>query len=129
MGAAVLGIGASISDEASERDAWLAEGESLLAVQTLGHNHLFFRGFAIEACLIGGRSDEARRHATELTRFTASEPMPFTDLIVERAGLLANALDGRLSAEDRARLAELAARAERVGYRRLARPMRATLSV
>lgn len=124
MGAAVLGIGASISDEPTERDAWLAEGESLLGVQTLGHNHLFYRGFAIEACLAAGRSDEARRHATELTRFTAGEPMPFTDLTVERAGLMADAIDRRLTAEGRARLGELAARAERVGYRRLAKPMR-----
>jgi class 3 adenylate cyclase/tetratricopeptide (TPR) repeat protein len=124
MGAAILGIGANITDQPAERDAWLAEGESLLAVQTLGHNHLFYRRFAIEACLAAGRPDEARRHAAELARFTAAEPMPFTDLVVERAGLLADALDGRLTAEGRPRLAELAARAERTGYRRLAVPMR-----
>jgi len=124
MGAVVLGIGASVTDDPAERGAWLAEGESLLAAPTLGHNHLFFRSFAIEACLAARLSDEARRHAAELARFTAGEPMPFTDLVAERAGLLADAIDGRLTAEGRARLGELAARAERAGYLRVARPMK-----
>ncbi|MFO1161004.1 MAG: adenylate/guanylate cyclase domain-containing protein [Reyranellaceae bacterium] len=125
MGAAILGIGASLSDDPAERDAWLVEGEGLLAVQTLGHNHLFYRAYAIEACLAAGRPDEARHHADALARFTAPEPMPYTDLIAQRAQLLADVLEGRLTAEGRATLSELAARAERTGYRRLAKAMRA----
>ncbi|MGD9882754.1 MAG: adenylate/guanylate cyclase domain-containing protein [Reyranella sp.] len=127
MGAAILGIGASISDDPAEREAWLIEGEALLGAQTLGHNHLFYRSFAVDACLAAGRPDEARRHAAALARFTAIEPMPYTDLIVQRGALLADAQEGWLTAERRATLAELAARAERTGYHRLAKPMRAIL--
>ncbi|MFO1085587.1 MAG: hypothetical protein U1E21_13555 [Reyranellaceae bacterium] len=53
--------------------------------------------------------------------------MVCTDLIIERAALLADAVERRLTAEGRARLGELASRAERAGYRQLARPMREVL--
>jgi len=111
----------------AERDAWLAEGETLLEGPTLGHNHLFFRRNAIEATIAAGRTKEARRHATALAEYVAHEPMPFTDLITRRAALLADAADGRLSAQARSELSELTRRAERTGFHRLVAPMRVAL--
>jgi hypothetical protein len=127
MGPVALGIGAALAGDPAERDSWLAEGEALLAGPTLGHNHLFFRRSAIEASLAAGRPDEARRHATALSDFAAREPMPFTDLVSRRGILLADAVDGKLTPESRAELHELARRAERAGYIRLAEPMLAAL--
>ena len=124
IGALTLGIAAAISVDQAERDAWLAEGEALLAKPTLSHNHLFFRRYAIEASLAAGRGDEARRHALALASHAAAEPMPYTEMVVRRGLLLADAADGLLSAEGRAELNALAALAERAGCFRLARATR-----
>ena len=61
IGPLALGIAAKLVDDAG--DTFLREGEALLSRPTLGHNHIFFRRYAIEAELAAGRSDEARRHA------------------------------------------------------------------
>jgi class 3 adenylate cyclase/tetratricopeptide (TPR) repeat protein len=124
IGALTLGIAAAISADQAERDAWLAEGEALLAKPTLSHNHLFFRRYAIEASLAAGRTYEARRHAAALAAHVAAEPMPYTEMVVRRGMLLADAADGRLSAEGQAELNVLASQAERAGCHRLARAMR-----
>jgi hypothetical protein len=124
IGALTLGIAAAISADPAERDAWLAEGEALLGKPTLSHNHLFFRRYAIEACLAASRTDEARRHAAALAAHVAAEPMPYTEMVVRRGMLLADAADGRLSPEERAELNVLATQAERAGCHRLARAMR-----
>ena len=127
MGAVALGIGAALSDDPAERDAWLVEGEALLQQPTLGHNHFFFRRNAIEASIAAGRTDEARHHAKALAEYSAQEPMPFTDLVIRRGMLLADASDGRLSAEGRAELSELQHRAHKAGYLRLSGAMAAVL--
>ena len=127
IGALTLGIAAAISTDRNERDAWLAEGEALLAKPTLSHNHLFFRRYAIEACLPAGNADAARHHAAALASHVAAEPMPYTEMVVRRGMLLADACDGRLSAEGRAELSVLATQAERAGCRRLARAMRESI--
>jgi len=123
VGALTLGIAAAITLDPAERDVWLAEGEALLAKPTLSHNHLFFRRYAIEAALAAGRTDEVQRHAAALASHAAAEPMPFTDMVVRRGLLLADAANGRLSNEGRAELNALLAQAERAGCLRLARPM------
>ena len=128
VGALALGIAATITIDPAERDAWLAEGEALLAKPTLSHNHLFFRRYAIEAVLAAGRPAEARRHAAALALHAAAEPMPFTDVVVRRGMLLADAADGRLTNEGRSELNALLAQAERVGCLRLAHRMREALA-
>jgi class 3 adenylate cyclase/tetratricopeptide (TPR) repeat protein len=120
---AALGIGAALTDDPAERAAWLAEGEAGLAGPTLVHNHLFFRRNAIDAVLAAGKSGEARRHAAALADYTAHEPLPLTDLIVRRAELLADALDGRLTPEKRAELSRLAATGQQSGFVQLAKAM------
>lgn len=119
LGPMALGIGAALSDDPGERDAWLIDGESLLQKPTLGHNHFFFRQNAIEASIAAGRTGEARRHAKALAEYSAPEPLPFTDLVIRRGTLLADAADNMLSAEGRAELNELHDRAQRAGFLRL----------
>ena len=55
--------------------------------------------------------------------YTAHEPLPLTDLIVRRAELLADAVDGRLTPEKRAELSELAATGQQSGFVQLAKAM------
>ena len=80
-GLATLGIAAAITADQAERNAWLAEGEALLAKPTLSHIHLFFRRYAIVAALVAGQPAEARRHATALASHAAAEPMPDVPLV------------------------------------------------
>lgn len=123
MGPAALGIAARLVDDPQERRAFLEEGEPLLAGPSLGHNHFFFRRYAIDAELAAGRPDEARRHADALARYTEREPTPLTDLVVRRGILLADAAEGRLTPETRAELSERAQAAVRSGYLTLSRAM------
>jgi class 3 adenylate cyclase len=127
LGGIVFGIGAALTDDPSERDSWLEKGDALLSVPSLAHNHLFFRRYAIDASLKAGRTAEMRRHAHALRAFVAAEPNPFVDLVVQRAMLLADALDGRLEPARRADLSQLGERALRAGYRQLAGAMLAVL--
>jgi hypothetical protein len=127
VGALALGTAANLTDDPMERDGWLAEGEALLSKRALGHNHLYFRRGAIDASLAAGRTGEVRRHAAALAKFADREPLPFTDLVVRRGMLLADARDGTLSPEGRAELSQLAARAEKARFLQLAAAMRAAV--
>lgn len=82
------------ADDAGRRDA-ISRGEALLDSGSLSHNHLWFRRDAIDASLAAGEADEARRHAAALERYTAAEPLPWSDFHVARARALADALRGR----------------------------------
>jgi class 3 adenylate cyclase/tetratricopeptide (TPR) repeat protein len=123
MGAVALGMAAKLMDDPRERQAYLSEGETLLAGPTLGHNHYFFRRYAMEAELAAGHPGEARRHARELARYCEREPTPLTDLLVRRGLLLADAAEGRLVPETRAELNERGRAAERLGFVTLAKAM------
>ena len=101
----------------------LDEGDTLLAAPTLGHNHFFFRRYAIDAELAAGHAEEARRHALALGLYAEREPTPFTDLVVRRGVLLADAAVGRLKPEGRAELSERGHAAKRLGFANLADAM------
>jgi hypothetical protein len=104
----------------------LGEGDKLLAAPTLGHNHFFFRRYAIDAELAAGRAEEARRHALALAQYAEREPTPLTDLVVRRGVLLADASAGRLTPEARAELSERGNAAQRLGFANLASAMLAS---
>ena len=123
MGPAVFGMAARLIDEPAERQMLLDEGDKLLAAPTLGHNHFFFRRYAIDAELAAGHPEEARRHALALAKYAAREPTPLTDLVVRRGVLLADAAVGRLTPEGRAELSERGRAAERLGFASLASAM------
>jgi hypothetical protein len=123
MGPATFGIAARLIDDPGERQALLDEGDALLAAPTLGHNHFFFRRYAIEAELAAGRPEEARRHALALAQYAEREPTPLTDLVVRRGVLLADAAAGRMTPEGRAELSERGSVARRLGFATLANAM------
>lgn len=123
MGPATFGMAARLINDPEERRALLGEGDRLLAAPTLGHNHFFFRRYAIDAELAAGRAEEARRHALALARYAEREPTPLTDLVVRRGVLLADAAMGRLTPAARAELSERGAIAKRLGFASLADAM------
>ena len=91
-------MAAKLIDDPDERQALLSEGDKLLAAPTLGHDHFFFRRYAIDAELAVGHAEEARRHALALARYAEREPTPLTDLVVRRGVLLADAAVGAADA-------------------------------
>ena len=99
------------------RQAAFAAGEALLAKGAVGHNHFGFRRFAIEAALLAKAWDEAEAQADALVRRTAAEPLPYSDLIVERGRILARMGRGTARDEDAAKLAALRAKAAAADFR------------
>ncbi|MFA6153125.1 tetratricopeptide repeat protein [Mesorhizobium sp.] len=88
-GARVLGEAALNEPGTTRRKAILARGEALLATGCIGSNHLWFYRDAIDACLEHDDTTEALRFAAALKRYTAHEPMVWTDTIVRRCEHLA----------------------------------------
>jgi hypothetical protein len=89
MGPVILGMLALAAEDLGLREGSLSEGEALLASNGLAHNHLLFRRDAIDACLETGDRAGALRHAMALRAFTCTEPLPWSDFLVDRACLLA----------------------------------------
>lgn len=123
LGPATFGMAARLIADPQQRQALLDEGDTLLAAPTLGHNHFFFRRYAIDAELAAGHAEEARRHALALGLYAEREPTPFIDLVVRRGVLLADAAAGRLKPEGRAELSERGHTAKRLGFANLADAM------
>jgi hypothetical protein len=108
FGSAILGTLALTTDDEGERDAALAEGEALLDSGSVSHNHFFFARDAIDTALAAGELDRARAHAARLRAYTSAEPLPWSDLVIERAEALASAAadpPGRADVDTLSRLA------------------------
>jgi class 3 adenylate cyclase/tetratricopeptide (TPR) repeat protein len=116
-GALIEAIRAIIMGPCDAARAILDYGESLLRQTSMAHSHLFFRAFAIDWAIAAGEWDRVTRYADDLAKFTAAEPLPYTDMIVERARLLAayrrDPSDERIQAATDA----LAAKADAVDFR------------
>ena len=109
-GSFLYGLLGLIETERSAREAALAAGEALIAKGAGGHNHFWFRRYAIEAALQAEEWDAADAHADVLARRMAAEPLPLSDLIVERGRILARMGRGTARDEDVGELAALRAR-------------------
>ena len=99
------------------RQAAFAAGEALLAKGAVGHNHFFFRRYAIEAALQWGAGDVADAQADALTERSTAEPLPYSDLIVKRGHILARMGRGTARDEDAGELAALRAKAAAADFR------------
>lgn len=108
-GPVLLSILARATDDATEREQALKEGEALLAAGCVSHSYLDFYSNAIEVSLQHQQWNEALRHAAALESYTAREPMPLTDAIVRRARLLAAAGISQATPKLRQELEDLAA--------------------
>jgi class 3 adenylate cyclase/tetratricopeptide (TPR) repeat protein len=117
VGPILYGLLALIETERSGREAALAAGEALLAKGVVGHNHFWFRRYAIEVALQVEEWDDADAHANALAERTAAEPLPYSDLIVERGRILARMGRGTAGDEAAAELAALRAKAAAADFR------------
>ena len=87
-GAAILGTLARATDSADRRRTALAEGESLLAAGSVGHNFLEFYEDAIEASLESKDWQGVTRYTALLEDYVAAEPLPSTDFVIARGRAL-----------------------------------------
>lgn len=117
MGPMILAATALTSDDSEERADLLAEGEALLRAGSLSHNHIFFYRYAIEASLESANWAEVVRFAEALALYTKAEPMPLSDLIIDRARALASHGRGDRHGGMLDQLRELRDRGEKFGYR------------
>jgi class 3 adenylate cyclase len=117
VGPIIYGLLGLIETERSAREAALAAGEALIAKGAGGHNHFWFRRYAIEAALSSEAWDEAQAHADALARRTAAEPLPYSDLIIERGRILARMGRGTARDEDLGELAALRAKSAAADFR------------
>ena len=95
--------------------ALLRQGEELLARGCVSHNYLEFYRHAIEFSLRHGQSAEARRYAAALVDYTQGEPLPWADVIIRRALLLAD-LSEEPDVDLESQLAALGADIEAMGF-------------
>jgi len=83
----------------------------------MAHNHIFFREFAIDWAMQVGDWNLVERYAGDLAQFCAADPLPYVDIIVERARLLARLRRAPEDATARRQIDLLAARAKEVDFR------------
>ncbi len=114
-GPVVLGGIVATTDDPEERHAALAEGRVVLAGGSPSHTHLLFGRDAIEGCLAAGELDTALALADALEAYTAAEPVAWASFWIARARALAALHRAGPSPALAARLAALAAEAERIG--------------
>ena len=88
-GPLIHGLIALAPDVREEREAALAAGEALVAKGDVGHNHFWFRRYAIERALLDEDWDEAERQADALLGRTADAPLAYASCVATRAQVLA----------------------------------------
>lgn len=122
LGPMALGVLALVTTDRDEQARALAEAESMLKGNTVGHNHLHFYRDAIEIALQDRDADRAERYASLLERYTEPEPLPWSRLVIDRARALASQLRGQGRAHEDS-LRRLHDEARRVGAHVAARAL------
>ncbi|MBI4952427.1 MAG: hypothetical protein HY908_10370, partial [Myxococcales bacterium] len=124
----MLGALAALTGDEAERRALHARAEALLAGAVLAHNHVLYRGYAIDDALAHEEWDEVARHASALERFVAGEPGGLSAFVIGRARFLVACARGGRGAELRARGEALVACAREIGQLVAARALEAALA-
>ena len=88
-GAILHGLVALVEDKPEDQEAALAAGEALLAQGSVGHNHFWFRRYAIERALLLEDWNEVDRQADALLLRMASEPLAYATHVAKRGYHLA----------------------------------------
>jgi len=107
------GVRALIETDRDARRRWLAEGERLLGLGCVSHNHLQLPELAIDALLEIDDFDGVERFCDHLRSYTASDPLPLANFVLARGRALADVGRGDRSDALRAQLAQLRAQGER----------------
>ena len=111
-----LGILALVASDGARRQQATDEAEAILGGDCIGHNHLWFRRYAIEASLDAGAWAEAKQHADALDAFTRPEPLPWADFFIRWGRSVADWRGGERSADLRRELDALREQARTVGF-------------
>ncbi len=114
-GPVLLSLMARATDDPVERATLLREGESILADGCVSHSYFEFYWNAIDVSLETRSWSEARRYADALAAYTREEPIPWAELVIDRARLLADVGEGRIDDNTGSMLAALAERVRRSG--------------
>ena len=101
MGAWFLGQMARYTPDKDKRRWALAEGRRILAAGAVGHNHIHFYENAIYSSIQQQDWAEAGRYAEALARYTAAEPLPWAQLIIELGRAAASRGAGKASGLDK----------------------------
>ncbi len=110
----VYGVSALVETDRTTRVHLLEEGARQLALGCVSHNHLQLPELAIEVLLELGEWDGVDQHCERIRTYTAQEPLPFCEFVVDRGAALARLGRGDHGDTLRARLAELHERATRL---------------
>jgi tetratricopeptide (TPR) repeat protein len=110
IGPTLFGLLALLEDRHEDQEIALAAGEALLAQGSVGHNHFWFRRYAIERALLLEDWEEADRQSDALLLRMADEPLAYSSLLAGRGRMLARRGRGESTEDDEDRLrASLAA--------------------
>ena len=107
VGPSVYGIIARLETGRAARECALAEGEAQLAKGCVSHNHLALREHAIDASIEAGDWQAAEDFCAKLGRYTAEEPLPWSDFVIARGRALARFGRGERNAALQATLVRL----------------------
>ncbi|ANY81304.1 hypothetical protein BB934_26340 [Microvirga ossetica] len=127
VGPWILGYLAVTTEDPLERRAALAEGEEILRKGAVGHNHLWFFRYAIDASLDSQDWDNADRYSAALEDYTRPEPLPWADFFMRYGRALATHGRGSRGQELTYRLEDLVGEAERLGIGSSLGPLRQAL--
>jgi len=114
---AAIGALALATDDAVEQRRLLDEGEALLGLGAVAHNHLWFYRDALEATIARGLWDDVLRYAAALENYTRAEPLPWSDLFIARARALAAWGGGTQDAKAKKALEDVREALDAVGLR------------
>jgi class 3 adenylate cyclase/tetratricopeptide (TPR) repeat protein len=89
VGPMLFGLLALLEYSRNDQEAALAAGEALLAQGCVGHNHFWFRRYAIERALLLEDWNEVHHQADALILRMANEPFAYASFVAERAESLA----------------------------------------
>jgi class 3 adenylate cyclase/tetratricopeptide (TPR) repeat protein len=115
VGPILYGLLALVEDKRSDQEAALAAGEALLKQGCVGHNHFWFRRYAIERALLLEDWNEVDRQADALLLRMAAEPLAYASFVAERGHHLA--CHGRGDSTSEAKLRLLSATAAEIDFR------------
>jgi class 3 adenylate cyclase/tetratricopeptide (TPR) repeat protein len=115
VGPWILGHIAVTSEDPVERQAALTEGEEILRKGAVGHNHLWFFRYAIDASLQSQDWDGTERYSVALEDFTRPEPLPWANFFVGYGRAVAAHGRCPTGEEMTCELGDLLSEAERLG--------------
>ena len=115
IGAWILGMLATASDDAAEQSQALSEGETLLRTSSVSHGYLHFYQLSIDVALAQKNWSEATRFASALEEYTQNEPLPWSDFYIARGRALAAFGSGQYTKQLLADLNELCEKARCYG--------------